>query len=95
MEYKLSAHITESCCRVSATYAEQSGKKTEDGDRRETREKGRDWGAGIGERQPGKMKQGAERRHGENSNENEKCVAGRVNRGAQRGLSERQQKWSF
>lgn len=44
---------------------------------REGREKGRDRAAAIGERQTGKMKQGEERRHGENSNENKKCVEGR------------------
>lgn len=35
MEYKLSSHITESCCR---TRAEQSSKKIKDRDRRETGE---------------------------------------------------------
>lgn len=52
MEYKLSSHITESCCRLSATYAEQSSKKIEDGGhKRDQGEKGKDRAAGIGERQ--------------------------------------------
>lgn len=42
MEYKLSLHITESCCRVSATYVELSSRKIERRDIRERSEWERD-----------------------------------------------------
>lgn len=95
MEYKLSSHITESCCRLSATYAEQCSKKIEDRDTRETRERKEKTAQQelVRDRQTCKMKQGEKRRHRENSNEKEKCVEGGVSRGADSQNSNK--KWSF
>lgn len=42
MEYKLSSHITESCCRLSATYVELSSSKIEGRDTRETSKRDRE-----------------------------------------------------
>lgn len=89
MEYKLSSHIIVLLQAFSHIRCSEQQENRGWGQERDGRGKGRDRAAAeIGERRTGKMKQGEERRHAENSNENEKCVEGRVKRGTECRLPE-------
>lgn len=95
MEYKLSFHITESCCRLSATYVELSSRNRGKGHKRE--EQARERSARIGGRQTSKMKQG-ERRGMCRMTMSEKwkyceCAEGKVHRETEHRHPEYHQKW--